>query len=415
MVQCLVAHNHRVQWYLTKSVQSPLLVNSAASMRLLKIEFRRPQMFAAGLLFLFAVQCLWVVHYQTLTGSDSQYARCGRELWEKPSPLAGYLTSCGNISDGTFAYRAAGLPLTLERLIAGLPSNASPWEIGHLVRHVLLMLRLPFILFGVWLGGAIWWVSRRLYGNRGAFIALALYCFSPEVIRACVHPNNEILAAWGLYGVVYTAIGMAHTMQGPTRKWRPRLILLAVALGLTATAHIAAAVLGLLVALGFMLYLAEEKRPLVLPVLTAAAGGALFILFASYTFNLDAMSCVFQSADALLWPSWSGAQRMFASLPNAGISIAAVVSVALYLVHRRSRYFGNTTPLMVAGLLLSLETMGVRSQPWIWAVPFLLTFIGGIFADLLESKQRGMFLKLAGAILITQGVLCVASLRLLAR
>lgn len=380
-----------------------------------QFEFRRPQFVAAAMLLLFAAQCLWVVHDQTLTSSDSQFARCGRELWEKPSPLAGYLTSCGNISDGTFAYRAAGLPLTLERLLAGLPNNASPWEMGHLVRHVLLMLRLPFILFGVWLGGGIWWVARRLYGDEGAFFALGLYCFSPEIIRACVHPNNEILVAWGLYGIVYTAIGMAHTMQGPAQKWRPRLILLAIALGLTATAHIAAAILGLLAALGFMLYLAEQKRAVVLPVLAIATSGALCIFLASYTFNLDALSYVFQSADALVWLSWTGARQMFASLPNAGISIATLVALALYLVHRRSRYFGNTTPLIVAGLLLSLKTTGVHSQPWIWALPFILTFVGGVFADLLESKQRGMFLKLVGAILIAQIVLSITGLRLLAQ
>jgi hypothetical protein len=83
-----------------------------------RFEFRRPQRLAALLLALFALQCLWVVSRQQLTEKDFRYAQCGRELWEKPSPLAGYLTSCGNIQDGIFAYRAAGLPLTLERLIA---------------------------------------------------------------------------------------------------------------------------------------------------------------------------------------------------------------------------------------------------------------------------------------------------------
>ena len=384
-------------------------------MRVPKFEFRRPQMLAAAMLLLFAAQCLWVVHRQTLTRGDYQYARCGRELWEKPSPLAGYLTSCGNIRDGTFAYRVAGLPLTLERMIAGQPSSASPWEMRHLVRDVLLLLRLPFIFFGVWLGGGIWWVSRRLYGNEGGFIALALYCFSPEMVRVCVQPNNEILAAWGMYGVLYTAIGLAHTMQGPLRKWRPRLALLALALGLTASAHIVAAILALLLAIGFMLYLAEGKRAQVLPALAAVIAGAFLILLASYTFNLDALSYVFQSADAFLWISWGGAGHMFAALPNAGITIAAVAASALYLLHRRSRYFGNTTPFIVAVLLLSLETTGVRAEPWIWAVPFVLTFTGGVFADLLESRHRRMFLGMTGAILATQAALCLVSLPLLVR
>ena len=86
---------------------------SNSRMRTPRFEIHKPQMLAAAMLCVFAIQCLWVVHQQTLTRVDYAYARCGRELWERPSPLAGYLTSCGNISDGTFAYRVAGLPLTV--------------------------------------------------------------------------------------------------------------------------------------------------------------------------------------------------------------------------------------------------------------------------------------------------------------
>lgn len=386
-------------------------------MRWPTIEFGRPQRFAAGLLLLFALQCLWVVHRQTLTVQDYQLARCGRELWERPSPLAGYLTSCGNIADGTFAYRAAGLPLTVERWIMGQPSNTSPLEMRHLVSNVLLLMRLPFIFFGLWLGGAIWWVARRLYGNEGGFIALALFCFSPEMIRVCVHPDNEILAAWGLFGVLYTAIGLAHAMQGPLKKWRPRLVLLTLALGFTAMAHIAAALLGLLLAFGFMLYLAEGRRTHVLPVLVLASAGAFVMLFASYTFNADAFSYIFQSADARMWFSLSGTRAMLGSLPNAGITIAAVAALALYVSHRRSRYFGNTSPLIVAVLLLCLVTRGVGSQPWtepwIWGLPFVFTFTGGVLADVLESRHRRVFFWTTGAILATQVVLSVLSLPLL--
>ena len=382
-------------------------------MRTLKFEFRKPQMLAAALLLLFALQCLWIVHRQTLTQSDYQYARCGRELWEKPSPLAGYFTSCGNISDGTFAYRAAGLPLTLERILLGQPSSVSTWEMRHVAVDVLLLLRLPFIFFGIWLGGGIWWVSRRLYGNKGGFLALTLYCFSPEMIRACVQPNNEILAAWGLYGVLYTAIGLAHAMQGPKKKWRPRLLLLTVALGLTATAHVVAAILGLVLALGFMLYLAKDRREQVIPVLAIATAGGFLILVTSYAFHLDALSYVFQSADALLWISWTSTLRMMGNVSNAGITIAAIAAFALYLLHRRSRYFGNTTPLIVALLFFVLETTGVHAQPWIWALPFLFTFIGGVFTDMLESRRRRMFLWLTGAVVVAQVLLTLVSLPLL--
>src|ERR1700744_6120792 len=83
-----------------------------------KFRFNRPQQIAAVLLLMLLGQCLWVVRHQELTQTDYEFARCGREMWEKPSPLAGYFTTCGNLNgDGTFAYRVAGLPLTVERLL----------------------------------------------------------------------------------------------------------------------------------------------------------------------------------------------------------------------------------------------------------------------------------------------------------
>lgn len=382
-------------------------------MRLFSVEIGRPQRYAACLLLAFAAQCLWVLHRQPLTTRDYQFARCGREIWEHPSPISGYFTSCGNLRDGTFAYRLAGLPLTLQRIVAGEPTSASTWESRHVLHDVHLLLHLPFLLFGMWLGGAIWWVARRMYGNLGGFFALSLYCFSPTMIRACLQPNNEILAAWGMYGLVYTAIGVAHSMQGPLHRWRPRIALLTLALGLTAMAHIAAAIVGLLLALAFMLYLAEDRKTSVFQVLLASSLGAGFILFASYTFKWDAFSYLLQGPAARMWLSLDGAKQIFASLPNAGITIAAATALAIYAVSRRSRYFGNTTPLLVGTLLLCLVTTGVRSQPYTWALPFVLTFTGGVFADLLESRQRRAFHWLAAAILLTQAGLSLVSLPLL--
>jgi hypothetical protein len=104
---------------------------------------------------------------------------------------------------------------------------------------------------------------------------------------------------------------------------------------------------------------------------------------------------------------------MFGNVSNGGMTIAALSAAALYVFHRRSRYFGNTTPLIVALLLLSLETTGVRSEPWIWALPFVLTFTGGVFADMLESRRKQMFLWLTGALTVAQVILTLASLPLL--
>ena len=48
-------------------------------------------------------------------------------------------------------------------------------------------------------------------------------------------------------------------------------------------------------------------------------------------------------------------------------------------------------------LLLPLMTTQTVTQPWLWALPFLFTFLGGVFADVLETRQRRMFLALTGA------------------
>src|ERR1700760_4528926 len=103
----------------------------ATAQRIRKFRFNRPQQIAAVMLFMLLAQCLWVVRHQTLSEADYQFARCGREMWEKPSPLAGYFTTCGNIHDGTLAYRAAGLPLTIQRIFSGQASSTSTWEMRH--------------------------------------------------------------------------------------------------------------------------------------------------------------------------------------------------------------------------------------------------------------------------------------------
>ena len=119
----------------------------------------------------------------------------------------------------------------------------------HELGYVLLLLHSGFLLTGVLLGGALWWVTRRLFGNPGGFIALALYCFSPAVIHACTYPNNEILTAFGLFASLYTAMGVAHAMQGPPAKWRSRIVLLTLTLAFTAASHVAAFLLALLLAI----------------------------------------------------------------------------------------------------------------------------------------------------------------------
>jgi hypothetical protein len=276
--------------------------------------------------------------------------------------------------------------------------------------HVLLLLRLPFLAAGCVLGGGLWWVTRRLYGNLGGYVALALYCFSPPVLKACLSPSPEILAALGIYGGIYTCIGVAHAMQGPRRKWRPRIILLTIVLGIAATAHIVALPVTALLGFLLMLWIAEGRRSQILPVVLLASAGALVLLFASYGFSPDAFSYVFRSAAGFLSISLEPAQRFFTMPSIAGIIVAAGAAALLYLGVNRSRYFGNTAPLICFLVLLLLVAKGIAASPWLWALPFLLTFIGGVFADAFESERRKIFIVAAASLVILQVILCVMSL-----
>jgi multisubunit Na+/H+ antiporter MnhE subunit len=351
-------------------------------------------------------------------------------MWERPSVLQGYFTSCGNLNgDGTFAYRLAGFPLTVQRVVmlgvdhfrrpenrlyANGSLNGSTWEARHELGWVKYLLRLPFVVFALWLGGGLWWVSKRLFGPAGGAFALGLYVFCPEIVRYATRPNNEILAMWGLYGLVYTAMGVAHALQGPRRKWKPRIVLLTIALGATAAAHLLAALIGFVAGAAFLFYLAERRRAYVSQIMIFAALGAVAIVFVSFGLHLQAFLYVFSGGAGRFWFSTQGVWR-FLSLPaNAGITVAALVAAVIYASSKRSRYFGNTAPLLMLLVLVFVYTTQVVSAPWFWALPFLFTFVGGVFADVLDgnvrARERKMFLALAVAIVVTQAALCWVSL-----
>ena len=219
-----------------------------------------------------------------------------------------------------------------------------------------------------------------------------------------------MLAALGVYAGVYTCIGVAHAMQGPRRKWRPRIVLLMAAFGLAAASHIAALSVVALLGLIAMLWVAEGRRSQTLPIVMLAIAGAFVFVFACYGFSPDAFSYLFRSAAGLLWVSLDPAQRFFSALPNAGITVAAAAALALFLGLRKSRYFGNSVPLLCASILVALTMTGAPGAPLLWALPFLLTFIGGVFADAYEGPRGRLAQAAAGTIVLLQAVFCVLSL-----
>ena len=73
------------------------------------------------------------------------------------------------------------------------------------------------------------------------------------------------------------------------------------------------------------------------------------------------------------------------------LPIALPVALVNYAVWPRTRYFGNTAPLLLAVLFVALG----MAHPHVagagfllGAVPFLLIFVAGVLADLMETRAR---------------------------
>jgi len=230
-----------------------------------EFKFGRPQQIAALLLVAFIVLCLFLPFDSTSTALYSN----GRTRFWWPSPL----------QDGfrlvwTISRPALEIGNWLQTRI-NPRFGTDPSENGFWVDNTL---RMPFLIFGVSLAGAIWWVSRRLYDNAGGYVALSLFSFSWWTILWTSSAYAEIIAAWGLYGMIYTSIGVAHTLYASPQKWRPRIVLLGLAFGFTLCAHFLAFAVGLILCTAFMLYLAPRRRTISVVVLATACLIAMTML-----------------------------------------------------------------------------------------------------------------------------------------
>jgi hypothetical protein len=286
-------------------------------------------------------------------------------------------------------YLVAAAPL-LVRPGSWLPESFGP-----------LLAATPYLFFGVMLGASLWYVARRLYGNPGGYVALALYCFSPAMIVnvAGAQSLGEMGAVWGAFGTVFTAIAVAHTLYAPREvvlwNWR-RILLLGLSLALAAGNQFSLAVLALVI-LPLMLWVAPVRPRAVLAIWTTAMAVAVVLLFAAYFLEpalfgqgmLHARWMNFEPAAFGMSFSYRRAlQTIFVSSPP--LMLALPVALIAYLGWKRTRYFGNTAPLLIAALLLILA-LGAPNFPGqgfhLTMLVFLFVFVAGVFADLLETQQ----------------------------
>ncbi len=377
-------------------------------------RFGKPQFIAAGLLLIFLAQCVWLIARGT-TPSDvdsSELFRVeeglhqwrGQSIAGTPSPerLEESAGTPPEVEDNA-GYDPNQSPLWY--LLAALPLLSWPgsWQPNTIPLWGWLA-RTPFMLFGILLGASLWYVARRLYGDAGGYIALTLYCFSPVVIRNSViwSSQPETAAAWGTFGTIFTAIAVAHTLYAPREvilwNWR-RILLLALSLALAIGSQFSLIILAPL-ALGFMLYVAPTRQRAAFVIWLAACLIAAVLLYGAYAFHpgvlwqgLHHASFYGKTWRAYLMPrAYLGVLFLIAQ-SVAVVPIALLVSLVVYFAWRRCRYFGNTTPLLVALLFVALSLaaphypgMGFQFM----AIPFLFVFIAGIAADLLETEHGSL-------------------------
>jgi hypothetical protein len=391
-------------------------------------RFGRPQFFAGLLLAVFLGQALWLVGRE-LRGSDGpgppEQVRiaAGWRQWHggliagapfpdaQPLPQAHLKVS----KDGFDTERAPLIYLLTAAPLLAVPDRLLDSE--H-ARYWLWLSRLPFLACGVFLGASLWYVARRLCGNHGGYIALALYCFSPSMIKASAvwHSEPEIVAAWGAFGSIFTAIAVAHTLYAPREvilwNWR-RIVLLGIALALAVGLQFSMIVIAPL-ALAFLLYVAPVRRIAAAVIWLAAALVAVVLLFATYFFHprifLEGMR------NAIFWgATWRGFtvfgvyRQVLLSTASACPALVFLfpVAVVAYLLWPRARYFGNTAPLLMGVAFIALGMAHPHAGGvgfLVGSLPFLFIFVSGILADLMETRYRQF---VAAGIL---GLLCAYAL-----
>jgi hypothetical protein len=377
-------------------------------------RFGRPQFLAGTLLLAFLAQGVWLVHSDLRATELTQAAPAA----EQARMTAGWHQFHGGSIAGSpypdppnqlsieISHDATGFDTQhspLLSLVTAAPLPVVPQKLlnSEYSAYWRWLPRLPFLACGLALGASLWYVARRLCGNTGGFLALTLYCFSPSMIQSSAvwHTEPEILAAWGSFGAIFTAIAVAHTLYAPREvilwNWR-RIVLLGISLAI-AVGSLFSMIVVVPAALAFLLYLAPIRRGAALTIWTAACVAALALLFATYFFHLHTFFAAMQHASfwGATWRTFTVpavyphvAREILRACPALALLLPVVITT--YIAWPRTRYFGNTAPGLVALLFIGLG-MAHPDQAGagflLASVPFILIFVAGVAADLMETPQ----------------------------
>ncbi|MGZ6265199.1 MAG: hypothetical protein ACXWSD_20910 [Bdellovibrionota bacterium] len=368
-----------------------------------------PQIIAALLLLAFSAQCFWLALHSPMRVMEVAQIEQGQKLFQEGAFSAD-------------AARSPVIPVLAAAPLLGSGVTASPGALLFPHPHSWRWrARLPFIAIGILLCASLWYVARRLYGNAGGYIALSLYAFSPLIITRATTIQPAIVAAWGAFGAVFTAIAVAHTLYAPREvvlwNWK-RIGLLGLAITLAVGSQFALAGVVLL-AFGFMLYLVPERRGAAVAIIAAACAVALALLLAAFGFDLQAMTAALRGLRAADFAPQLLARKLtyrllamfFLRMPGVLVGLGA--ALIAYATWKRPRFFGVTAPLMAFALVMLLGITVPHLGGYnlfVSALPFAYVFIAGVFSDLLETRHSSLVFGVLTGVILAHALISVMGL-----
>lgn len=194
-----------------------------------------------ALLLLFAGQCWWFMHTQSMTVDEPFHILSGQTAWRQ----------------GAFKDFDDNPPLV--RLWFTLLLRDAQWQIekqhGSRVTAIrpepqalLMRARAMNLLLGLALGAVLWVAARRLFSTGAANFALALYALSPSLVAHFSLATHDAPVTLGIIGAAWL---LALWRRNPT--W-PRTLVLGVVLGaMLGTKHSAVSMFALALALALIL------------------------------------------------------------------------------------------------------------------------------------------------------------------
>lgn len=358
------------------------------------------QVAAGVLLAMFFAQALWVALRTPLRPNEIAQIQQG-QMWFSQRAIPGTREPLVPV---LAAAAVAGSGIDLATIQGTVPFRGYPasWR---------WRARLPFIIIGVLLGASLWYVTRRLFGNAGGFLAAGMFAFTPALLQDAATVQGPIVAAWATFGIVFTSIAVAHTLYAPREvvvwNWK-RILLLGISIALAVAVRPVLLVVAA-VSLLFMLYLVPQRRRESLIIFAVACTTAGLLLFAVFGTHIAAVTTAFTSFRAGEFVpqlftrafTWNLLGVFFLRMP--AVFLLLLTSLATYAAWRRPRYFGVTAPLAIWALLMALGVtlpfLGGYSL-FVVSLPFAFVFIAGVMTDALESKYANLaFGPIAGMLL----------------